>query len=244
MIRCSLSFHKSKVNDFTTFATGVRDGIFGNIIEFPTPPIPAPMFAGLIQNYTDKRAAYEKGGSAQKGPYQQAKKDLMEGLDTFAEYVTEAANGNENIILLSGFVPTKGYRSDKPSTVQPTGIILKRPATGVITAECANQKVATNYICIVTINDPLPDNVVLNDSGQLVYFDSAGLAADSVSSESSVASTQAVAMNIALAYIDFNPGRRKIFSNLQLGSRYHFSFAAANAQGVSTFSDPISIICG
>lgn len=244
MIHCSLSYHKSKVEELPIFAIGVRDGIYDNATFFVTPPMAQAVFEALIQDYSDKRSAYENGGSAQKGPYQHAKQLLMNGLDTQADYVNGVANGDENLILLAGFVPTKGYRSSAPSPVQPTGVVLKRPGTGVITAECANQKVATNYICIVTINNPLPSNVKLNDSGQLVYTDDKGTAPASNTSESSGAPVATSTSGVISAYIDFSPGRRKEFKGLQLGSRYYFSFIAANAQGVSTMSDAVSIICG
>jgi hypothetical protein len=171
----------------------------------------------------------------------------MDGLDSLANYVNSVANGNENLILLSGFVPTKGYRSDKLPPVQPSGVALKRPATGAITAECANQKVATNYVCFVTIDNPMPNNVILNDNGQLVYMSDNG-ASYSIGSGQAVPNVNenpsAETMNVAVAFIDFNPGRKKEFRNLQLGRRYYFYFVAANAHGVSTFSDAVSIICG
>ena len=241
MIHCSLSYHKSRVDALPVFAVGVRDGIFDNMAVFMTPPIGEPDFGVLIQNYNDRRGAYENGGLAQKGPYQEAKQALMEGLDALADYVNGVASGDENIILLSGFVPTKGFRSDSPKPVQPTGIVLKRPATGVIAAECANQKVAVNYICMVTVNDPLPSNVVLNENGQLTYTSSDDAPVQDQTDQN--ASNSADATTITTAYIDFNPGRRKEFRNLQLGSRYYFYFIAANAQGVSTISDGVSMIC-
>lgn len=241
MIRCNADYHKSKVDQLPIFAIGVRDGIFNNPAEFDSPPITKPEFELLITDYNDKRGAYEKGGSAQKGPYQEAKGKLMTSLDTFAVYVNDKAKGNENVILLSGFVPTKSYRSEAPKPIQPSGVVLKRPATGVITAECANQNEATNYMCLVSFNSPLPSNLILNDSGQLVYMSDKDAAPASTGSDDP--SSAAVTV-IGEFYIDIKPGRKKTFKNLKLGSRYYFYFVASNAKGVSTFSDAVSIICG
>ena len=230
-----MSFHKSKVNDLPIFAIGVRDGIYLNPDPFDAPPITELNFQKLIDTYTNKRGAYENGGSAQKGPYQAARQALLDGLDQMAVYVDLVAKGDENIILLGGYVPSKGNRSETPSPVQPTGVSVKRgEASGILIAECENQSVAISYGCIVTVNQPLPANVVLNANGQLIFSDT---------EPSPPAGTMALSTALISGLIDFNPGRKKKFKNLIPGLTYYFVFYAANATGVSPFSESKSIMC-
>jgi hypothetical protein len=248
MIRCSLGYHKSKVDELPIFAIGVRDGIYTNALVFVTPPLLQIDFELIIQEYSAKRGAYENGGSAQKGPYQEAKQALTVALDTLSNYVNTIALGNENTILLSGFVPTKGYRSEIPAPVQPKGISLKRPGTGMILAECDNQKTATNYVCLVSANEPFPTDIVLNDSGQLVFwqgdFPTPTTTKPNPEDPANAEGEGPANTMQAGGYIDFSPSRKKEFKNLKSGVRYYFVFIAANSTGVSGFSDPVSIICG
>ena len=160
---------------------------------------------------------------------------LLAALDQMAEYVTLMAKGNENIILLGGFVPSKGNRSEAPAPVAPTGISVKwGEASGTILAECENQAVALSYTCIVTVNKPLPADVKLNDAGQLVFANSEPKPPGEVA-----------ALNTASisGFVDFNPGRKKTFKNLIPGTTYYFLFFASNATGVRSFSESKSIMC-
>ena len=234
-IRCLLSYHKKKVNDLPVFATGVRDGVYRNPDIFSTPPIDETEFNKLISNYNNARGAYEQGGLAQKGPYLEARIKLLAGLDTMSDYVNTVAQGSESIILQSGFVPSKGNRSEAPRPLQPTGVSVKRgTASGVLLAECANQDVAINYGCIMTVGQPLPSNVKLNSGGQLVFSDGG---------TAPLSSKEALSTSSLSGILDLNPGRRKRFENLTPGTVYYFVFYAANASGVSEFSNSVSIMC-
>lgn len=229
---CSLGYHSSKVNDLPVFAGGVRDGIYGNAVEFATPPIAQVDFQKDIDQYNDTRYAYEQGGLAQKGPYLEAKSKLMGSLDTMASYVSTLANSNANIITLAGFVPTKSNRSGAPKPVTPTDVQLKRGASGQLLAECARQNIVLNYGCILTPEAPLPYNVIINDGGQLVY-------------EPEVEASNGAAANAAYrVYIDLNPTRKKLFQNLTPGIKYYVTFFAANSTGVSSLSPSVALICG
>ena len=107
-IRCLLSYHKKKLNDLPGFAIGVRDGVYPNTTEFPMPPIPEVDFQSFITDYQNKRGAYEQGGLAQKGPFQEARQVLLAALDQMAEYVTVMAKGNVIKIKLASTADT-GY---------------------------------------------------------------------------------------------------------------------------------------
>lgn len=224
-VRVSLQYHYLRVNDFPIFAVGVRDGIYGNATVFATPPILQADLQTLIDTYNTARAAYENGGTAQKGPYLAAKTALNGGLDQLAEYVDSVALGDGNIIMLSGFVPTKSTTSDAPVPVQLTDVRVSRGSTGEVMVECEKLDGASNYACIMTEGTPLPSGVVLNAKGQLVFLvgDVPGAAASSV--------------------IDFNPTRRKLFIGLTPGSLYYFVMFASNASGVGPLSASVSIMC-
>lgn len=235
-IRCSLSFHTSTVNDFPEFAGGVRDGIYGNPTAFVSPPILETDFQAALDDYNNNRYAYVQGGLAQKGPYLQSKEDLMVILDTTAEYVDTIANGNANIITLAGYVPTKGNISEQPAPTEPEGIVVKRGSTGQILAECENQSVATAYGCIMTANEPLPANVIMNGKGQLVVSESGDPTAPDdtaiSASDGQISGT-----------FDLTQGRKKSFINLNPGTFYYFRFYASNSRGVSGLSESVGIMC-
>jgi hypothetical protein len=65
-VRCSLSFHRSKVDELDIFAIAVRDGIYTNPAEFVTPPMTEVDFQKKIDTFINTRRAYKQGGSAQK----------------------------------------------------------------------------------------------------------------------------------------------------------------------------------
>jgi len=235
-VKCLLTYHQSKVEALATFAIGVRDGIYGHAVEFATPPITQVNFQTKVTDYQNMRGAYEQGGLAQKGPYLAARETLMNDLDTLAEYVDSVADGNANLILLSGFVPSKGSRSGSTVPDAPTGLVVKNAAaSGVIVAECENQEGVLNYGCIVTVDAPLSGNVEINEGGQLEIT----YVAPTTSEGSSTLSTTGG----AIGYIDLNPSRRKTFKNLKTGHMHYFVFYAANSAGVSSLSISVGIMC-
>lgn len=227
-VRVSLSYRHSTVAEFPEIAGVVRDGVYGNPGTFATPPLTQLDYQAQLDDYNNKRYLYVNGGKAQKGPYQEAKDKLMGTLNSFADYVNGIAMGDENIILLSGYTPTKGTRSDYPTPAQPVNVVITRGASGVLYAECEKIDFAINYGCILSAGAPLPANMVMNGKGQLSYVDGATPAPD----------------NAVTGFIDFNLSRRKEFKNLDPGTVYHFVFFAANATGVSALSTSKSLMCG
>ena len=234
-IKCSLSFHNYRLDTIPVFAGGVRDGIFGNNLVFATPPIGLPDVQLLIDTYLNTRYAYKQGGLAQKGPFLTAKDALMEGLDSLAEYVNTVSDGDPNIITLSGFVPTKGSVSDAPPPATPTDIKITRGEdSGELLAECNKISYAVSYVCIMTVNEPLPPDISINAAGQL-YINGGP---DGGQAEASAAPPTLAAI------MDFNTSRKKKFVNLQPGTIYYFAFFAVNAAGVSALSNSEKLMCG
>jgi hypothetical protein len=235
-IRCSLSYHATKLDEVPVFATGVRDGVYGNPANFNTPPLMQTEFQALIDAYNNTRAAYKQGGLAQKGPFLNAKSALMGGLDDTSTYVDTVANGDANLITLAGYVPTKGSASEVPAPVQVTGLKAWRGSSGQLYVECDKQQVAVSYGCIMSVGGQLPPDVIMNASGQLNF-------------PSNTPPTPPPPINPMVTdgptggSIDFNTSRRKLFINLTPGVTYYFVMFAINAAGVGPISEPESIMC-
>jgi len=240
-IRVSLSFHRTKVDEIDTFAIGVRDGIYNNAAVFTTPPIVLVDFQTAIDTYINTRGAYKNGGTAQKGPFEAAKTAIMDVLDETAEYVDEVANGDPNIIYLSGFKPTKGTASAVPEPTQFQDIKLSRGATGELIAECENQKYVDTYICIMSIGEPIPDDIGIDAAGQL--FLGSNDAPIPTPPEGEEGAEPAPLETPQGAIVDFNKPRRKKFIGLTPGVTYYFSFFGINASGVGPLSVAKSIVC-
>lgn len=238
-IRCSLSFHYIKVSEFDTFAIRVRDGIFNNPLVFIMPPMTLLAFQALIDTYTNARATYKAGGSAQKPAYMQARANLMAAFDTLSAYVDSVANGNDSVIILSQFVPTKGTASGVPAPTQLSGVVITHPSTGVLEVECGKQDQVTSYICIVTAGAPMPPTLNINEAGQLVIGQSI-IPTPSNPSEPGRGTNPTAPF---AAVIDFKPNRRKTIYGLTPGTVYYFVFIGTNANGVSQFSTPVAAVC-
>jgi hypothetical protein len=233
-IRCSVSFHRLRVGLVNEFGVGVRDGIYSHADVFVTPAIAEVAFQALLTDDYNKRIAYENGGPAQEGDYKAAREALMDALDIFAEYVDSIADGDENIILMSGFEPTKGYNSERPKPEQVTGVEIKRGAPGVLIAECDKQDVAIYYGCILSAGQPLPPEIIISQAGQIkIGGDSSPNPPDPATGSETE----------GYGIIDLTIHRRKEFTNLTPGVIYYFVFYAVNAQGVGSVSNAVSIMC-
>jgi hypothetical protein len=235
-IHVSLGYHRSSPDTFDTFAVGVRDGIFGNPTQFATPPVTSTAFQALIDDYINKRAAYKQGGLAQKGPYQAARTALMAAVDTLSEYVDDLADGNENIILLSGFVPTKATDTEPAVPAAPHVVTLTRGPSRELMAECNKVPGADFYGCILIQGIPMPPFITMNGMGQITAV---AIQEDNPNPDE----YKPINGSIVVA-IDLNKNRQKHFVGLVKGVDYYVYFYAGNATGISAFSEVESIMCG
>ena len=154
-IHCNLSYHTMHLDEVESFALGVEAGYFGNNPPFTVLPFTQVAYHGKIDNYVSTRAAYVNGGLAQKGPFMLAKKSLMDDTDALADEVDKVADGNPDIIVLGGFVPTK-----TPGEGQKPGqciVTVKKGITGELISNCALVDGAKHYGCIMTEGGPLPE---------------------------------------------------------------------------------------
>lgn len=236
-VRCSLSFHRSKLDVLDVFAVGVRDGIYTNTSVFATPPITDVNFQKAIDIYMNTRSAYKQGGKAQKGPFYAAKDALMANLDTTASYVDGIALGDANIITIAGYVPTKAVASATPAPSQFTKIELSRGISGHLFAECENQKVVDAYVCIMSVGEPLPVGAGITQGGQLTVGDA------KVVPTPEEGEPEVKALGTGVAVFDFKKTRKKKYIGLTPGTTYWFYFFGINSAGVGDLSPGKSIVC-
>jgi hypothetical protein len=228
-IRCRLSYHFYRNDNMEVFAIGIRDGIYGNVTIFMTPPLTQIQLQLLIDNFLNTYSAYKNGGIAQKGPFNIAKEQLMAGFDTLSAYVDSIALGDANIILLAGFVPTKSSVSASTPPAQPQQVTITREVPGTFSTDCAVVEGADGYQALLS-RELLPATININASGQIVDMD------DSMPGGGSASPATSTLRFI----IDLNKARKKTFSSLQIGTTYYVYYWAINAAGVSILSEPVS----
>ena len=172
---------------------------------------------------------------AQKPAWNAANQALMDALVQTAQYVDTLVNGDENVVILAGYRPSKAYPSNvaKPTKVQ--GVTLKRDAevSGKLIADCTAQAGVNAYVCILTQGSPMPPNIVISEQGQMVIEEDLNPAPPPAN---------AAANNIR-TIIDFNQNRRKEFTGLLPLTTYYAVFFGINAGGVGSLSDPSSVVC-
>ncbi len=221
IVRCSRSYRKDIGEKISTRLEAVRKGIIGNPTTFPKPPSDDATVAKMEADLLTNTVAYRRGGIAQKPAYQNTLESAVKMLNGLADFVDNIANGDENIVISSGFIPTDNKKSkptNKPS--QPSDVVVTRGTEGVIKAECAAVDKAI-YGCILT-DAPLSKGVVINSLGQL------SIPKDSFSCN---------------VWVDLNRRRKKHFEGLIPKTTYYVYFYIINTVGVSVLSNEVSIIC-
>ena len=141
---CSVDYHNFNGDKLDTKAHLVSEGIYSNDPPFTAPPFTQVDFDALVADHHDKWEAYKNGGKAQKGPYNTARTALINAMDKTGDFVDERPGVDDDMILLSGFTPTKtgGTKTLPPNP--PTGIVRSMKRTWVkagITAGTALKKI-------------------------------------------------------------------------------------------------------
>ena len=212
-------FTKATDDQLDSKAVAVKDGIASNPTDFPSPPFSVADFTTRITNYVATRNAYVRGGLDQKPAFLAAKEILLDTLEETADYVDDIADGDIELIVKGGFVPTKTAASPKPAPDKPTGVILKRgQATGEVFLECDAQSVGEYYGAIASEGVPLSE---FSSANGILIFE--GNRTNNIG-------------------IDVNKSRKKHFTNLIPGTTYYFYMYIGNATGISALSDVVSIM--
>jgi hypothetical protein len=238
-IKCSrTAYTTAKAGTLNTPAQAVVTGITEHAALFPMVPVPPAIFGSLISTYSTTYSAYKSGGMAQKPAFEQAKTALLDAMNSTATYVDSVAQGDANIIMFAGFVPTKGTASSAPAPVPATGLRAWRGATGELYFECDNQDVADAYGAIVTEGAPLPADISMNSSGQIIVSDSERMipspppAGGGQPEPPQLTTTFATmsSMNITMVAFDFSKARRKRLSGPHSGPHLLLRLLCAQRQ--------------
>jgi len=237
-IRVSLSYRREKKTTLETFATGVITNMVAHPTVFTNLPITQAMFQALITTYVLVYGIYKQGGLGQKTAFENAWAALVAGLDQLAVYVDEVADGDEGIIVQAGFVATKGTKSKKSKPEQGKGVKVQSLNSGLMTATCGPDPLATSYVCIVTEGAALPAGAHVTKSGQLI-IPHTRLA----SGEDGAQTPTSRLGGYHSIIIDLTHKRKKEFTGLNVGSAYYFVFCPVNATGVGQLSAPVMKMC-
>jgi hypothetical protein len=212
--------------------------LYANTTVFANIPVSQTDFETYINDYTAKYSAYVDGGSAAKGEFNMAEETLLRTMNSNALYVDSIARGDRNIILLSGFVPTKETATPKQKPAMLTGLVLQRGSTGELTATCDKQEGVESYIAVLTADNPPPAWFTVDGSGQVNFSDG--------DSDPDPAQPQSVSLttdNPSGGILDFNKGRKKTFMGLTPGTTYWVTMFGINTAGVGPLCPPVSIVC-
>jgi len=214
-------FKYVKIETLYEVAIAIKKGIYNNPLVFLSPPMLEADFLAIIENYKSKRTAYKNGGKDQKGEYLTAYDLLITALVDYGVYVDKYALGNESIITLGGYIPTKTSKSDKPLPATPLPE-LKSNGTGSLVSDCVAVPTASMYGAVLS-NVELP-NMVVDENGLLKI------------NEVEPFANMAVQMN-------FSSPRKKTWIGLTSGKLYYVYYFAVNSTGSSLISDPASLLC-
>ena len=197
-------------------------GIYTNILVFVTPPMSETAFNDIIKDFRDKRTAYKNGGKSQKGAYLIALELLFTTLADLGVYVDSIANGDENIIILACYVPTKTSTSEKPLPGKPVAS-LNQNGVGSLIGECPVVAAGQTYGGILT-NRPFV-GISVTEEGELEITPDPEGAPD------------------RFAKFTFSMARKKTFDGLISGQRYYLYMWAVNTKGAGAISDVVDQVC-
>ncbi len=217
--KCSLGFQEYTKAEYTLFCERVDVGIYGNSGTFPTPPLTQAEYEVTFAKYSEAEAVYKISPSIGKTHYLVTKDAMNICLVKTAEYVDTVADGDESIINLSGFVPTKTTTTKSTAIIEPaTGTVKRGPNTGQITTEskAIKGKGVIIYNIIVSIGAPLPDGCFVNGELRMA------------------SSTVNFVMNITRP-------RKKVVSNLPPGSTVYVYFLASNPVSAAPIGQPLTV---
>ena len=211
---CKLNFRQFSATGLDTFSQLVLAGIYENTTPFATPPIDEANYKAKQQDFLAAYVEYDKYGPVKKTNYLNAKKAMVNILNTLAVYVDSVAFGDASIIILSGFEPSREQPQPSQPVPQINNFSVKRSdSIGEIVINIASltNYGMVNYGCVCVEGQPLAEISIVN--GQLV-FPQGG----------------------PVVRYDLNKTRRKVFSNLTVGKIYYFYVFGINSVSVSPIS--------
>lgn len=217
---CTLGYHQFGTSALETFASQVSNGIYNNITQFPAPIIEHDTFSHIKQDFDNAAADYAMYGAVKKTAFTNARKKLIDTLDLLTDYVDGLAQGDESLIILSGFMPSSTVAQGNIPLTRIEMFMVKRTANeGEIAVEIPtiNHHGTVNYYCICSEGVPL-ENLTIVD-GQLIL--------ENITNK--------------LRY-DYSKSRKKIFKGLTIATTYYFYVFASNTVSVAPVSEGKSLM--
>ena len=230
MVRVKLDFRNMNASNMAALAGIVQVAIKKNADVFsytdplkPPPPRTDVVLGAIILAVLNAYSDYKKGGSNQKVILDKAVAILLGVLNEYAIYVDTIANGDEGIIVLSGFNVAYGIHPVGKQTAPGTPVIsAKRAETSgeidVVTSVFAY----AFYGCIISEDKPLDAATTINAAGQLII---------------PVGHT-----NRIIHQVDIH--RIKKIVGLTKGKTYWIYYYVSNSAGTSQLSTGFEILCG
>jgi hypothetical protein len=155
MMKITLGFGKYTEANLQVIAQAIQTAMTGNA-NFPTPTPTLAAFQTSISDYATALSAAKEGGKTNVAIKNQKKEELIAVLIALANYVTFTANGDEVMIVSSGFPVTK-QREPMPPLGKPEILKLEDGANpGGLTITIAGMKAAKTFLYQYTL-DPLTD---------------------------------------------------------------------------------------
>lgn len=219
---CKLSFHYYGNPLLDTFSNGVNNGIFSNPLVFVTPPMTSTELLDAVKNYNNALSVYEANGKNYKTAFLNAKKKLIDTLNTLVEYVNKIANGDPSIITMAGFFPTASSSQAAPKLEKILIVTVKATNVSgqvIIETPAITGKGVSGYGLILVSNEWLDLNSFFN--GILNVTPSEG----------------------QRIICDFTKSKRKVINGLDSNIVYYGYMFATNSTGVSPLSNPARVKC-
>jgi len=211
----SLEFKTFSIPEEIVFGQNVIDQMTANVAIFPTPDVPLVTLQTVNDDLSTTAHEAESGDHSKVAAMYTAYKVWDTTFGTHADYVDRIANGNETIILQSGFRATKSETS--PAAI-PTALTVTKaevnPLPGSVHVEVGYQQGVKNY---------------------LYFFSTENTPINLENHEFSLAQNPSV-----IGFISDN--HRKVdFNNLTSGATLYLSVAAQNTAGIGVPTSPIAI---
>jgi hypothetical protein len=211
----SLEFKQLTIPEKTVFGQNVIDQLTANAVIFVTPDVPLATLQSKNDTLSDTAEAAEGGDHSKVSAMHEAERDWDTTFGTEADYVDRIANGNETIILQSGYSATKSETTpasipDVPEVKEPK----VNPLPGSIHVEAEYKQGVKNLLYFVSTSNT-PINLENNEFSLTQNPDVVGFISDN---------------------------HRKVdFNNLTSGATLYLSVAAQNTAGTGAPSSPVAI---
>lgn len=220
VVHCKLDYHRFGTAGLENKATQVSNGIFNNASHFPSPPFIGTEFINIQTDFSTAAADYDTYGAVKKTAFISAKKKLISLMDVLAVYVDGIANGDESIIILSGFTPTSSTPQNNIPLVRIDSFNAQRTSNpGEIAVEIPAIKGhgSISYYCICSEGAPISNIAIIN--GQITL--------DSTTNK---------------VRYDYAKSRKKLFQSLTIGTTYYFYVFASNTVSVAPISEAKTVM--